>query len=92
MITISAPPDARCHRRRFPADNLGSHKGSPFLPPRVSNTLKTDWQRQVLACSGYIRLYSSNGIPSLALKSKKNPAAIGEGESTKSIGADWQAS
>jgi len=27
-----------------------------FLPPRVSNPLKTDWQRHVLASSGYLEL------------------------------------
>ena len=41
---------------RFPAGNLGGHKGSPFLPPRGSDPLKTDWQRHVLACSGYLEL------------------------------------
>ncbi|MGB9277923.1 MAG: hypothetical protein WCC08_22100, partial [Terrimicrobiaceae bacterium] len=35
---------------------LGSHKGSPFLHPRGSNSLKADWQRHVLASSGYLEL------------------------------------
>ena len=40
----------------FPAGNLGGHEGALFLPPRVSNPLKTDWQRHVLASSGYLEL------------------------------------
>jgi lipopolysaccharide biosynthesis regulator YciM len=35
---------------------MGSHEGSLFLPFRGSNPLKTDWQRQVLASSGYLEL------------------------------------
>jgi hypothetical protein len=27
-----------------------------FLPPRVSDSLKSDWQRHVLASSGYLEL------------------------------------
>ena len=27
-----------------------------FHPPRISNPLKTDWQRHVLASSGYLEL------------------------------------
>ena len=42
--------------RRLPACDLGSHKDSPFVPPRGSNPLKTDWQRHVLASSGYLEL------------------------------------
>ena len=38
------------------AGRLGGHKGSLFLPPRGSNPLKTDWQRHVLASSGYLEL------------------------------------
>jgi hypothetical protein len=33
-----------------------SHKGSPFLAPGVSNSLKSDWQRHVPASSGYVEL------------------------------------
>ena len=33
-----------------------SHEGALFLPPRGSNPLKTDWQRHVLASSGYLEL------------------------------------
>ena len=40
----------------LPAGNLGSHKGGPFLPSRGSNSLKTDWQRHVLASSGYLEM------------------------------------
>jgi hypothetical protein len=35
---------------------MGSHEGALFLPPRGSNSLKSDWQRHVLACSGYVEL------------------------------------
>jgi hypothetical protein len=35
---------------------MGSHEGALFLPPRASNPLKTDWQRHVLASSGYLEL------------------------------------
>ena len=48
--------DALRHGRRLPAGHLGSHKGALFLPSRVSNPLKTDWQRHVLASSGYLEL------------------------------------
>ena len=36
--------------------HLGSHEGAVCLPPRGSNSLKTDWQRHVLASSGYLEL------------------------------------
>src|SRR4029453_16068985 len=48
--------DASYHGRRVPAGNLGSHKSGPFLPSRGSHSLKTDWQRHVLASSGYLEL------------------------------------
>jgi hypothetical protein len=35
---------------------LGGHKGAFCLSSRVSNPLKTDWQRHVLASSGYLEL------------------------------------
>jgi lipopolysaccharide biosynthesis regulator YciM len=35
---------------------LGGYKGALFLPPTGSNPLKTDWQRHVLASSGYLEL------------------------------------
>jgi hypothetical protein len=37
--------DARCHRRRLPVDSLDCRKGSPFLPPSISQSLKPDWQK-----------------------------------------------
>ena len=40
----------------FLLGHLGSHEGAPVLPPRVSDPLKADWQRQVLASSGYLEL------------------------------------
>jgi lipopolysaccharide biosynthesis regulator YciM len=33
-----------------------AYKGGAFLSPRVSDSLKTDWQRHVLASSGYLEL------------------------------------
>ena len=42
--------------RRLSAGRLGSHEGALFLPPSVSNPLKTDWQRHVLASGGYLEL------------------------------------
>ena len=41
---------------RLSLDYLGSHNGALFLPSRGSNPLKTDWQRRVLASSGYLEL------------------------------------
>jgi hypothetical protein len=35
---------------------MGSNEGALFLPPRGSNPLKADWQRHVLASSGYLEL------------------------------------
>ena len=35
---------------------MGSNEGAFFLPPRISNSLKADWQRHVLASSGYLEL------------------------------------
>jgi hypothetical protein len=35
---------------------MGGNQGALFLPPRSSNSLKTDWQRHVLASSGYLEL------------------------------------
>jgi hypothetical protein len=40
----------------IPAGRLGGHESSFCLSPRVSDPLKTDWQRHVLACSGYLEL------------------------------------
>ena len=40
----------------FLLGRLGSHEGALFLPPRVSDSLKTDWRRHVLASSGYLEL------------------------------------
>ena len=42
--------------RRLPACNLGGDKGGLFPPPRSSGPLRTDWQRHVLASSGYLQL------------------------------------
>jgi tetratricopeptide (TPR) repeat protein len=47
---------ARSTLARLPAGSLGSHEGALFLPPRGSNPLKSDWQRHVLASSGYLEL------------------------------------
>jgi hypothetical protein len=35
---------------------MDSNEGALLLPSRVSNALKSDWQRHVLACSGYLEL------------------------------------
>ena len=35
---------------------LGGDKGGLFPPPRSSGPLRTDWQRHVLASSGYLEL------------------------------------
>jgi hypothetical protein len=40
----------------FPAGRLGSHKGAFYLSSGGSDPLKTDWQRHVLASSGYLEL------------------------------------
>jgi hypothetical protein len=40
----------------FLLGRLGRHKGAFCLPSRVSDSLKSDWQRHVLACSGYLEL------------------------------------
>ena len=45
-----------CDGRRFSAGDLGSLKGTHFLPSRLSDSLKPDWQRHVLASSGYLEL------------------------------------
>jgi hypothetical protein len=37
---------------------MDSDESSIVSPPRVSNPLKTDWQRHVLASSGYLELGS----------------------------------
>jgi lipopolysaccharide biosynthesis regulator YciM len=35
---------------------MGSNEGALLTPSRISNPLKTDWQRYVLASSGYLEL------------------------------------
>jgi Flp pilus assembly protein TadD len=35
---------------------MGSNEGALLTPPRVSDPLKSDWQRHVLASSGYLEL------------------------------------
>ena len=35
---------------------MGSYEGSLLLPPGISNSLKADWQKHVLASSGYLEL------------------------------------
>ena len=40
----------------FPAGRLGGREGAFCLSSRVSNPLKTDWRRHVLASSGYLEL------------------------------------
>jgi hypothetical protein len=42
--------------RRLPAGHMGSNEGALFLPQRRSDPLKTEWQRHVLASSGYLEL------------------------------------
>ena len=44
------------HGRRLPVGHMGGHQSSLFPPPRGSDPLKTDWQRHVLASSGYLEL------------------------------------
>ena len=44
------------HGRRISLDHLGSNEGTLLTPSRISNPLKTDWQRHVLASSGYLEL------------------------------------
>ena len=48
--------DSHSHRCGFPAGNLGGHEGAFCLSSRVSNPLKTDWQKHVLPSSGYLEL------------------------------------
>jgi hypothetical protein len=45
-----------CDGRRLSAGRLGSHEGTLFLSSRGSNSLKTDWQKHVLASTGYLEL------------------------------------
>jgi hypothetical protein len=47
---------ARSHGRRLPVGHTGGDQGVVFLPPRIPNPLKTNWQRHVLASSGYLEL------------------------------------
>ena len=42
--------------RRLSAGQLGSNEGTLLLSSRISNSLKSDWQRHVLASSGYLEL------------------------------------
>jgi hypothetical protein len=35
---------------------MGGNQGVVFLPPSISNPVKADWQRHVLASSGYLEL------------------------------------
>ena len=55
-IMISVTRNASSDYGGFPAGRLGSHKGALRLPSRVSNALNGDWQRHVLASSGYLEL------------------------------------
>jgi len=54
--SILVAHDARSDCGGIPAGRLGSHKGAFRLSPRISNPLKAEWQRHVLACSGYVEL------------------------------------
>jgi lipopolysaccharide biosynthesis regulator YciM len=45
-----------CNSRRLPAGNLGGHQGAFRLSPRIPTPLKADWQKHVLASSGYLEL------------------------------------
>ena len=42
--------------RRLPHGHMGGNQGVVFLPLSISNPLKADWQREVLASSGYLEL------------------------------------
>jgi hypothetical protein len=48
--------DARCHGWLLPAGHMGSNEGALLTPSRISNPLKTEWRRHVLASSGYLEL------------------------------------
>jgi hypothetical protein len=48
--------NARSDGGSFFAGRLGGHEGAFLLSPRISNPLKADWQRQVLASRGYLEL------------------------------------
>jgi Flp pilus assembly protein TadD len=41
---------------RVLAGHMGANQGVVFLPPSISDPLKGDWQRHVLASSGYLEL------------------------------------
>jgi hypothetical protein len=45
-----------CNGRWLPAGPLDSHESAVFLPSRSSDPLKSDWQKHVLASSGYLEL------------------------------------
>jgi hypothetical protein len=48
--------DALRHGRRLPAAHLDSHEGTLLLSSRGSDPLNSDWQRHVLASTGYLEL------------------------------------
>jgi hypothetical protein len=48
--------NARSDCGGLPAGRLGSHEGAVCVSPGISHSLKTDWQRYVLASSGYLEL------------------------------------
>jgi hypothetical protein len=41
---------------RLPSGRIGGHQSAVCLSPRVSNPVNADWQRHVLASSGYLEL------------------------------------
>ena len=45
-----------CHCQCLPNGHLGGDKGAFRVYPRISDPLSGDWQRHVLASSGYLEL------------------------------------
>ena len=56
MIIISGRSYAGCHGQCLPAGNLGGNQRCSFSSFKSSDPLKADWQRHVLASSGYLEL------------------------------------
>jgi hypothetical protein len=54
---------------------MGGCKGALFTASRVSNPLKTDWQRHVLASSGYLELEMFDAA-SLVLEEARRKAIL----------------
>jgi hypothetical protein len=47
---------ARCHGRRLLAGHMGGNQSSIVSPSIVSDSLNSDWQKHILASSGYLEL------------------------------------